>query len=159
MTVGDRKAIVQRHRRVASGRFHNGIIIKGAALRAPSRVRPYSMTNQPTPLTPGPQFYEVAPRRFWPVATIVLLALNFVFFGLEIYAGGFDNTAVLLNFGASFGPYLRRGEYWRLVMPIFLHGGWLHILGNSYALYILGPVLGRVDGYGRHATLYVAAGM
>ena len=54
---------------------------------------------------------------------------------------------------------MRRGEYWRLVMPMFLHGGWLHILGNSYALYILGPVLERVYGYGRYATIYVAAGM
>jgi membrane associated rhomboid family serine protease/Tfp pilus assembly protein PilF len=117
------------------------------------------MADQSLNFRPGPQFYDVAPRRFWPVATYILLALNFIVFGLEIYAGGFDNTAVLLNFGASFGPYLRRGEYWRLVMPIFLHGGWLHILGNSYALYILGPVLERVYGYGRYATLYVAAGM
>jgi len=54
---------------------------------------------------------------------------------------------------------MRRGEYWRLVMPMFLHGGWLHILGNSYALYILGPILERVYGYGRYATIYVAAGV
>ena len=54
---------------------------------------------------------------------------------------------------------MRRGEYWRLVMPMFLHGGWLHILGNSYCLYILGPILERVYGYGRYLTIYVAAGM
>ncbi len=117
------------------------------------------MADQPLPLPPRPQYYEVAPRRYWPVATIVLLAVNFLFFGLEIYAGGSDNTQVLLNFGASYGPYLRRGEYWRLVMPMFLHGGWLHILGNSYCLYILGPILERVYGYGRYLTIYVAAGM
>jgi rhomboid protease GluP len=54
---------------------------------------------------------------------------------------------------------MRRGEYFRLVMPMFLHGGWLHILGNSYCLYILGPILERVYGYGRYLTIYVAAGM
>jgi rhomboid protease GluP len=117
------------------------------------------MANQPLPLPPGPQYYEVAPRRYWPVATIILLALNFLFFGLEIFAGGSDNTQVLLNFGASYGPYLHRGEYWRLVMPMFLHGGWLHILGNSYCLYFLGPILERVYGYGRYLTIYVAAGV
>ena len=117
------------------------------------------MADQSIPLPSGPRFYEVAPRRYWPVATIILFALNFVFFALELYAGGADNTQVLLNFGASFGPYLHRGEYWRLVMPMFLHGGWIHILGNSYALFILGPILERVYGHGRYATIYVAAGI
>jgi len=42
---------------------------------------------------------------------------------------------------------------------MFLHGGWLHILANSYCLYILGPILERVYGYGRYLTIYVAAGM
>ena len=117
------------------------------------------MADQPISIPPGPQFYEVAPRRYWPVATIILFVLNFVFFGLELYAGGAENTQVLLNFGASFGPYLHRGEYWRLVMPMFLHGGWIHILGNSLMLYLLGPVLERVYGYGLFATIYVAAGI
>jgi rhomboid protease GluP len=107
----------------------------------------------------GPQYYVVAPRRFWPVATLIILGLNLLFFGLEIIAGGTDSLQVLLNLGAAYGPYLRHGEYWRLVMPIFLHGGWLHILGNSYALYILGPILERVYGYGRYTMIYVAAGM
>jgi membrane associated rhomboid family serine protease/tetratricopeptide (TPR) repeat protein len=117
------------------------------------------MADQPTPLPAGSQYYGAAQRRYWPVATLVLLAVNFLFFGLEIFAGGADNTQVLLNLGAAYGPYMRRGEYWRLVMPMFLHGGWLHILGNSYCLYILGPILERVYGYGRYLTIYVAAGM
>jgi membrane associated rhomboid family serine protease/tetratricopeptide (TPR) repeat protein len=117
------------------------------------------MADQPTPLPAGPQYYEVAPRRYWPFVTFILLAVNFLFFALEKWAGGWDNLPVLLNLGAAYGPYLRRGEYFRLVMPIFLHGGWLHILGNSYCLYILGPILERVYGYGRYATIYVAAGM
>ncbi len=117
------------------------------------------MADQPTPFPAGPQPSEAAPRRSWAFVTLTLLALNFLLFALEIYAGGADNTQVLLNLGASYGPYMRRGEYFRLVMPMFLHGGWLHILGNSYCLYILGPILERVYGYGRYLTIYVAAGM
>jgi len=117
------------------------------------------MADQPLPLPADPQSYGAAPRRYWAFITLTLLALNFVLFGLEIYAGGADNNTVLLNLGAAYGPYMRRGEYFRLVMPIFLHGGWLHILGNSYCLYILGPILERVYGYGRYLTIYLAAGM
>ncbi len=46
----------------------------------------------PIRIAPGPKFYEVAARRQWPVVTIVLFALNFIFFGLELYAGGADST-------------------------------------------------------------------
>ena len=50
---------------------------------------------------------------------------QFVVFLLLTYAGGSTNPDVLLDFGASYSPYFRRGEYWRLVMPMFLHVGWL----------------------------------
>jgi rhomboid protease GluP len=117
------------------------------------------MTDQPLISPADPQDYQVALRRFWPVATLVILALNLLLFVLETLAGGSKDTGVLLAFGASYAPLLRRGEYWRLVMPMFLHIGWLHLLVNGYALYILGPILERVYGYGRYAALYVAAGI
>jgi rhomboid protease GluP len=98
-------------------------------------------------------------RRYWPVVTLVLLGINVVVFLMTTFAGGSTSTDVLLDFGASFSPYFRRGEYWRLVMPMFLHIGWLHLIVNSYALFILGPILERIYGYGRFALLYVAAGM
>ena len=117
------------------------------------------MTDQPLISPADPQDYEVALRRFWPVATLAILALNLLLFVLMTLAGGSKDTGVLLEFGASYAPLLRRGEYWRLVMPMFLHIGWLHLLVNGYALYILGPILERVYGYGRYAALYVAAGI
>jgi rhomboid protease GluP len=117
------------------------------------------MADQPFTSTAGPQGYRGAPQRYWPVATLAILALNLLIFVLETLAGGSKDPGILLNFGASYGPYLRRGEYWRLVMPMFLHIGWLHLLVNSYALYILGPILERVYGYGRYAAIYVATGI
>src|SRR5262252_798911 len=63
-----------------------------------------------------------------PVATYVLIAMNLVVFGLMTLAGGSTKPEVLLDFGASYGPYFRQGEYWRLVMPMFLHIGVWHLL-------------------------------
>jgi rhomboid protease GluP len=117
------------------------------------------MADQPLTSPAGSQGYRVAPPRSWPVATLAILAVNGLVFVLETLAGGSKNPSVLLDFGASYGPYLRRGEYWRLVMPMFLHIGWLHLLVNCYALYILGPILERVYGYGRYAAIYVATGI
>lgn len=117
------------------------------------------MSDQPLTIPDHAAQVLVVRRRYWPVATLVILALNVAVFLLMTFAGGSMNPDVLLNFGASYGPYFRRGEYWRIVMPMFLHIGWLHLLVNSYALYILGPILEKVYGYGRFSLLYVLMGM
>jgi membrane associated rhomboid family serine protease/tetratricopeptide (TPR) repeat protein len=102
-------------------------------------------------------FYETPGYR--PVATYVLIALNLVIFGLMTRAGGSKNLDVLVEFGASYGPYFRQGQYWRLVMPMFLHIGIAHLLINMYGLYLLGRILEHVYGYGRFSLLYVGSGM
>lgn len=118
------------------------------------------MSDQPLIVTGNPPETPILiRRRFHPIATYVILALNALIFLLMEHAGGSKNPEVLLDFGASFGPYIRRGEYWRLVMPMFLHIGWLHLLVNSYALFVLGRILERVYAYARFALLYVAAGV
>ncbi len=98
-------------------------------------------------------------RRYWPVATLTLIALCVIVFLLENVTGSSESTTVLLNFGASYGPYLQRGEYWRLVMPMFLHIGWFHLAVNLYALYLLGPILERIYGYARFSLIYVGSGI
>ncbi len=117
------------------------------------------MSDQPIILPgSGPKVSFYMPR-FRPVATYVILGLNFLIFALMTFAGGSRNPDVLLNFGASYGPHFRHGEYWRLVMPMFLHIGVFHLLVNSYALYLLGCVLEQVYGYGRFTLLYVGSGI
>ncbi|MDE3181101.1 MAG: rhomboid family intramembrane serine protease [Acidobacteriota bacterium] len=98
-------------------------------------------------------------RYFPPIATYVILTLNFFIFALMTHAGGSKNVDVLLTFGASYGPYFRAGQYWRLVMPMFLHIGWEHLITNMFALWLLGNFLEPLYGYGRFTLFYVFAGM
>ena len=138
----------------------------------------------PNPETPGmpsrahlsvPRLLQVS-LRFRPVATYVILALNgLVFlimtladasshpplgtFLLRTLTGIGADLQLLLSFGAANAADFHRGEYWRLVMPMFLHIGILHLLINSYALYILGLLLEGVYGYPRFTVLYVGSGV
>ena len=115
-------------------------------------------------------------RLFRPLATYAILGVNIIVFLVMIFVDASSHPALkdlllraftgisfnpelLLRFGASFGPYTRRGDYWRLVMPMFLHIGLIHLLMNNYALYVLGPLVERIYGYGRFVCLYVAAGV
>ncbi|MGH9378408.1 MAG: rhomboid family intramembrane serine protease [Terriglobia bacterium] len=111
-------------------------------------------------ITPAKLFGAPPDGRYFPVAaTYVLLGLNIFIFILMTLSGGSKNVYVLLNFGASYGPFFRAGEYWRLVMPMFLHIGWEHLLTNMFALWLLGSFLEPLYGYGRFALLYVLSGM
>ncbi len=46
---------------------------------------------------------------------------------------------ILVDMGALFGPYtVLKGEWWRLLTAMFLHGGMTHLLMNMFSLYLIG---------------------
>jgi rhomboid protease GluP len=46
---------------------------------------------------------------------------------------------VLVDMGALFGPLtVLKGEWWRLLSAMFLHGGMTHLLMNMFSLYLVG---------------------
>ena len=98
-------------------------------------------------------------RRPIPVATLTFVALCVIVFILQTLAGGSKNTDVLLDFGASYKPYFVQGQYWRAVMPLFLHIGLWHLAVNMFTLLMIGPVLEQLYGYGRYAVIYLGAGI
>ncbi|MBN8228240.1 rhomboid family intramembrane serine protease [Corallococcus macrosporus] len=54
---------------------------------------------------------------------------------------------------ALYGPWIRDGEYWRLLGMVFEHGGPLHLLFNMSAVYSLGASLERGIGSWRFLAL------
>ena len=56
---------------------------------------------------------------------------------------------------AMISQAVREGELYRLVSVTLVHGGYLHLLLNLYALYIVGPVVESIWGRGWFASFYV----
>lgn len=100
-------------------------------------------------------------KRFFrkPVITYTFLALQILFFILMTFDGGSTNTFILLEYGAKFNPLLVAGQWWRLITPIFLHIGWVHLLMNSVILYYLGIQLESLLGHWRFALIYLLSGI
>ena len=104
----------------------------------------------------GPQ--AVGNFRATPVTWTVLGATVLMWLALEA-SGGSSSTDVLLRFGAKYGPRIADGEWWRLIAPIFLHIGFLHLFANVFALIIFGAVVERTFGARNYLTIYLAAGI
>jgi rhomboid protease GluP len=94
--------------------------------------------------------------------TVMILIINF---GLYVATsllsarsglGGPMNVDVqtLFAFGASFGPAIAAGQWWRLVTAGFLHGGLLHIAMNSWVLFDLGAQVEEIYGGSRMLVIY-----
>jgi rhomboid protease GluP len=101
----------------------------------------------------------VVALRTFPPASATLLALMCVTFVLETLANGASNGDTLIGFGASLRPYFIDGQYWRLVMPMFLHLSLAHLALNLVGLYLFGPLLERAYGCGRFALVFLGGGI
>lgn len=91
--------------------------------------------------------------------TFVFLALNVFVFLLMQFAGGTENTDVLRQYGAKFNSLINAGEWWRLVTPVFIHIGWLHLLVNMYSLFSVGPYVERLYGSARFVCFWIVTGI
>jgi membrane associated rhomboid family serine protease len=92
--------------------------------------------------------------------TRALIAVNITVFVLLVLAGaGFmaPNPAVLIAFGANFGPLTWHGEPWRLLTAAFMHFGVIHLVINMYSFHNGGAFIERLFGRGRFALIYLLA--
>lgn len=94
-----------------------------------------------------------------PFFTYIFLALQILMFLLLELKGGSTNTETLIHYGAKFNPLIYEGEWWRLVSPIILHIGFLHLLMNSFALFYIGPAVERVYGKWKFLFIYLLSGI
>jgi rhomboid protease GluP len=91
--------------------------------------------------------------------TFVFLAANVFVFLLMHLSGGTENFDVLRAYGAKYNSLINEGEWWRVVTPVFMHIGWLHLFVNMYSLFILGPYVERLYGSARFVFFWIVTGM
>lgn len=92
-----------------------------------------------------------------PVTTALLTIIAIVFI-FEWISGALWNDRALVSMGAIVPDMLARGEYWRIIAAMFLHGNVLHWAANSWALYQLGMLYEVMFGSVRFAVIYFVTG-
>jgi membrane associated rhomboid family serine protease len=96
--------------------------------------------------------------RFRWSATVVLLVVNVVAFILQNVLYRFPTFPTDDYFALSVEG-LRHGFVWQLLTYQFMHGGWLHLLLNCWAIYIFGREVEETLGRNSFLTLYFTSGV
>ncbi len=97
---------------------------------------------------------DVIPSRTTPFLTVTIIALNAVAFFYELSLSPRELTLFLQQFGvvpAFFTPVT-------LLTSMFLHGGWMHVIGNMLYLWIFGDNVEDRMGHVRFLIFYVLCG-
>src|ERR1039458_8608499 len=93
--------------------------------------------------------------RRWPVVTVGLIAANAWVFWLEL---GYGQRFVYLH--SVIPARIAAGHGWGTILTaMFLHAGWLHIIGNMVFFWAFGPAMEEAMGRFRFLAFYLVGGL
>jgi membrane associated rhomboid family serine protease len=102
------------------------------------------------------------PSRSYPIVNLLLIWVTCAVFVVEI-AQGPRLQEFLQTWGMTPARLQAEGLRWAtlvtFVTSIFLHGGWAHLLGNMWFLYIFGDNVEDYLGHGRYLLFYLLGGV
>src|SRR5205823_8044338 len=87
--------------------------------------------------------------------TILLIAVNILVFLFELSLDPYTQNAFIAHYGLI-PDRLRLSS---VFTSMFLHGGWMHVLGNMWFLWIFGDNIEDILGHGKYLLFYLACGM
>ncbi len=90
-----------------------------------------------------------------PIATIAIISLNVLIFLYQLSLSPYETN----YFIAHYGLIPDRFHYSATVTSMFVHGGWLHIIGNMWFLWIFGDNVEDVLGHWKFAIFYLLCGI
>ena len=93
--------------------------------------------------------------RRWPIVTILVILLNAYVFTRELIYGD-----QFIYYFSAIPVYIASGHrWWTILTAMFMHGGWLHIIGNMIFFWAFGPEIEDAMGRMRFLAFYLFGGI
>ncbi len=117
-------------------------------------------------MIPIPLNDHIRRQTFWYLTLLLILANTWVFL-YELSLGGRINGFILLN-GLIPARYTARqgltlahpaAFFTPLFVSMFLHAGWLHLIGNMLFLFVFGRSIEDRYGHGNYLLMYFLCGL
>jgi len=111
---------------------------------------------------------DTIPRRHFPIATWAVIAVNVYVFFRELFLSPRAAERAMFLFGLVPARFLHPAwavehgyphSYLPFITTMFLHGGWLHIIGNMWFLAIFGDNVEDRMGPFRFLVFYFVCGI
>lgn len=96
-------------------------------------------------------------RRLVPLVTYCLIILNVLFFLVELIGG--DIFIMQWAFIPARFQADPAGSFLTLFTSMFMHAGWMHLLGNMLYLWIFGDNVEDFLGHGKFLSFYLLCGL
>ena len=90
-----------------------------------------------------------------PVVTVLLIVVNVLVFLYEISLESFGRN----DFIAAYGLVPDQFSFLNVLTSMFLHGGWMHLLGNMWFLWIFGDNIEDILGSAKFLLFYLLCGI
>lgn len=98
---------------------------------------------------------DTQPSYTFPYVTVAIIVLNVLAFLYEFSMDPYE-----LNFFiAHYGVIPTRFQLTDVLTSIFLHGGWMHLIGNMWFLWIYGDNVEDILGHSQYLIFYLLCGL
>ncbi|MGD0367987.1 MAG: rhomboid family intramembrane serine protease [Acidobacteriaceae bacterium] len=91
----------------------------------------------------------------FPVATLLIIVVNALVFVRELVGG----NAFVARWAAIPATIFTGHGLVTIFTAMFMHGGWMHIIGNMVFLWAFGPQMEDAMGHGRYVVFYLVGGV
>ncbi len=98
---------------------------------------------------------DTQPSYSKPVVTVSLIVINILVFLYEFSLDSYSQNAFI----AAYGLVPDHFNYINILTSMFLHGGWMHVLGNMWFLWIFGDNIEDILGHGKYLGFYLLCGI
>src|SRR5258705_7749495 len=98
---------------------------------------------------------DTQPSYSKPVVTVLLIVINILVFLFQVSLDPYSRN----EFIATYGLVPDQFHFQNVLTSMFLHGGWMHVLGNMWFLWIFGDNIEDILGHGKFVVFYLLCGV
>lgn len=106
---------------------------------------------------------DSTPSNRFPLITVILIITNLLIFYMEVSGGPELMNQIIYTFGLIPADFIKGQTSWLGYLPFlsstFLHGSWMHVIGNMWILWLFGDNVEDKMGRGRFLLFYLLCGL
>lgn len=94
--------------------------------------------------------------KLYPGVTLILTINSLI---LSAVKWPLAPSHTVMEYMLGINIYIKEGQLWRLITPVFLHSALFHFIFNSFALLLFGPAIEKTLRTARFITFYTLCGI